>query len=97
MRRKTAPKPSRGCAELDAASELDPAPITAAGCQECLELGVDTWTNLRLCVACGHVGCCDSSQYRHSTGHHESSGHPVMRSFEPGETWRWCFGHNRIG
>ncbi|GGX26815.1 hypothetical protein GCM10010321_46860 [Streptomyces chartreusis] len=46
---------------------------------------------LRLCLTCGHVGCCDSSPGRHATEHHKESGHPIMRTFEPGEEWRWCF------
>ncbi|MEO9222933.1 MAG: UBP-type zinc finger domain-containing protein [Mycobacteriaceae bacterium] len=95
MRRKAAPP--RGCAELAAAPEADPTPRTPQGCQECLELGVHTWANLRLCLDCGHVGCCDSSEYRHATAHYESAKHPVMRSFEPGETWRWCFVHSQLG
>jgi uncharacterized UBP type Zn finger protein len=44
-----------------------------------------------MCLDCGHVGCCDSSPLRHATGHHEETGHPIMRTFEPGEDWRWCF------
>ncbi len=95
MRRKAAPP--RGCAELTASATADPAPLTPQGCQECLVLGVHTWANLRLCLDCGHVGCCDSSEYRHATAHYQSLNHPVMRSFEPGETWRWCFVHSQLG
>ncbi len=71
--------------------------MTPEGCQECRELGVDTWTNLRLCLECGHVGCCDSSPDRHATAHFHATEHPVMRSFEPGETWRWCYVHSLLG
>jgi CPA1 family monovalent cation:H+ antiporter len=53
--------------------------------------------HLRLCLQCGHVGCCDSSPERHATKHFESEGHPVMRSFEPGEEWRWCFVDEKLG
>jgi monovalent cation/hydrogen antiporter len=53
--------------------------------------------HLRLCLTCGHVGCCDSSQYRHSTAHYRESAHPVMRSFEQGEAWRWCYVDERLG
>jgi hypothetical protein len=51
---------------------------------------------LRLCLTCGHVGCCDSSPHRHAAAHHAGTGHPVMRSFEPGESWRWCYVDQRI-
>ena len=61
------------------------------GCKECLEMG-DTWVHLRLCLSCGHVGCCDSSKNKHATKHfHASHHHPIMQSFEPGEDWRWCY------
>lgn len=67
-----------------------PDPVTPAGCAECLREGA-TWVHLRLCMECGHVGCCDSSTGKHATAHFGETGHPVMRSFEPGEAWRWCF------
>jgi hypothetical protein len=60
------------------------------GCQECLKMG-DTWVHLRLCMECGHVGCCDSSKNKHATKHFHRSKHPIMRSLEPGENWGWCF------
>jgi len=60
------------------------------GCEECLKMG-DTWVHLRLCLVCGHVGCCDSSKNKHATRHFHATRHPVMRSLEPGETWGWCF------
>lgn len=59
-------------------------------CAECIKLG-DTWVHLRLCMICGHVGCCDSSKNRHATKHFHSTKHPIMRSIEPGEDWGWCF------
>ncbi|HET7398573.1 MAG TPA: Na+/H+ antiporter [Intrasporangium sp.] len=65
-------------------------PGTADGCAECLREGT-TWVHLRLCLACGHVGCCNSSERRHAAGHYRQTGHPVMRSLEPGEAWRWCY------
>ena len=65
------------------------APHTA-GCEECLRSG-GKWVHLRLCIGCGHVGCCDSSPGRHATKHFRSSGHPVMASWEPGERWAWCY------
>jgi CPA1 family monovalent cation:H+ antiporter len=60
------------------------------GCVECLRDGT-RWVHLRECLVCGHVGCCDSSIGRHATKHFHTSGHPVMRSIEPGESWRWCY------
>ncbi len=60
------------------------------GCEECLSNG-SRWVHLRRCLSCGHVGCCDSSPNRHATAHHEATGHPIMRSIEPGEDWAWCF------
>ena len=69
---------------------------TPDGCEECLRDGM-RWVHLRLCLECGHVGCCDSSPGRHAVGHHEESGHPVMRSIEPGEAWRWCFVDGLLG
>ena len=60
------------------------------GCVECLKAGMD-WVHLRECLICGHVGCCDSSAGRHATKHFHASKHPVMRSIEPGESWRWCY------
>ena len=68
----------------------DPEAVTPEGCEECLRDGT-AWVHLRLCLDCGHVGCCDSSPQRHATAHFHDARHPVMRSFEPGENWRWCF------
>lgn len=64
------------------------------GCHECLATGV-RWVQLRMCLVCGHVGCCDSSRGRHATRHFVETGHPVMQSFEPGETWVWCYEDER--
>jgi hypothetical protein len=61
-----------------------------AGCEECLANGM-TWVHLRLCLTCGHVGCCDESEGKHATHHFASTQHAIMRSLEPGETWGWCF------
>jgi uncharacterized UBP type Zn finger protein len=65
-------------------------PRTPEGCEECLKTG-DGWVHLRLCLQCGHVGCCDDSKNRHATKHFHATQHPVIRSFQPGETWRWCY------
>jgi CPA1 family monovalent cation:H+ antiporter len=69
---------------------VTPAPITPDGCEECLRDGYE-WVHLRLCMECGHVGCCNSSPEMHADRHYNETGHPVMRSFEPGEAWRWCY------
>ena len=66
---------------------------TPDGCEECLQMGSD-WVHLRLCLSCGHVGCCDNSPNKHATKHFKSTKHPIIRSFEPGETWEWCYVHN---
>ncbi|PYX69986.1 MAG: hypothetical protein DMG78_20295 [Acidobacteria bacterium] len=59
-------------------------------CEECVKMG-DTWVHLRLCLTCGHVGCCDSSKNKHATKHFRKVQHPLIRSIEPGESWVWCF------
>ena len=66
------------------------SPRTPEGCEECLRLG-SAWVHLRLCLTCGHVGCCDSSKNRHATKHFAAAKHPIIKSFEPGEDWRWCY------
>jgi hypothetical protein len=74
-------------------AEIQPVtPHTPNGCEECLELGT-RWVHLRLCLTCGHVGCCDSSPMRHASGHAHAIGHPIAQSMEPGESWRWCYVH----
>jgi hypothetical protein len=65
-------------------------PRTPQGCEECLRAGTP-WVHLRLCLTCGHVGCCDSSPMRHARGHAMADGHAIVQSFEPGEDWRWCY------
>src|SRR5262249_28823323 len=63
---------------------------SADGCEDCLRMGGE-WVHLRLCLSCGHVGCCDSSPNRHATKHFQKTRHPIVQSFEPGEDWRWCY------
>jgi len=65
-------------------------PESVEGCEDCLRIG-GSWLHLRICLECGHVGCCESSPNRHASAHSLSSGHPIIRSLEPGETWSWCF------
>ena len=77
-----------GCAHL----KVDdiPAARTPDGCEECLATGA-RWVHLRLCLECGHVGCCDSSPNKHARAHAEGIGHPAVKSFQPGEDWGYCF------
>jgi hypothetical protein len=72
------------------AVDVEPVPPRTAGCEECLNTG-SRWVHLRLCLACGHVGCCDSSPGRHATCHFHQTHHPVIASFESGERWAWCY------
>ncbi len=65
-------------------------PEAVDGCVECLATG-DPWLHLRICLECGFVGCCDDSPNKHATGHAEATGHPLIRSLEPGEQWSWCY------
>lgn len=76
------------CTHLDQIRDV--APSTTAGCTDCLAVG-GRWVHLRECLSCGHVACCDSSPHRHASAHFAAAQHPLMRSFEPGEDWRWCF------
>ena len=84
------------CEHLAAHHDRFVAPTSPHGCEECLRDGT-TWVHLRLCLDCGHVGCCDSSPQKHASAHFREDGHPVMRSFEPGESWRWCFVDEQLG
>jgi CPA1 family monovalent cation:H+ antiporter len=81
------------CAHL---AEPGDATSDATGCEDCLRDGT-TWVHLRLCLECGRVACCDSSPQRHATAHFHDTRHPVMRSYEPGEDWRWCFVDRVVG
>jgi hypothetical protein len=80
---------AEGCTHLDAITILD-LPGEVAGCEECLASG-SNWVHLRMCQSCGHIGCCDNSPGKHSTAHYDETGHPIIRSAEPGEDWSWCF------
>ena len=83
------------CEHLDELAET-PHPKTPQGCEECISEDL-AWVHLRLCMSCGHVGCCDSSIGKHASAHFGQVKHPVMRSFEPGEAWRWCFVDDVLG
>ena len=76
------------CTHLDQVKAV--APKTPKGCEECLATG-GRWVHLRLCLSCGHVGCCDNSPGKHATKHFQTIHHPIIRSFEPGEDWGWCY------
>jgi len=90
------PQPAANlCADLDEAP-ADAVPNSTEGCVDCLREGT-RWVHLRLCLSCGNVGCCDSSVRRHATRHFHDTAHPVIRSFEPGEAWRWCYVHEVLG
>ena len=74
-------------------SHLDQIKLTSTDvhvCEDCVKTG-DRWVHLRLCLECGHVGCCDSSKNKHATKHFHHSKHPLIRSIEPGESWVWCY------
>jgi uncharacterized UBP type Zn finger protein len=75
------------CTHLEEVADVEPS---SPGCEECLAAG-GRWVHLRMCVACGHIGCCDSSPGRHATEHFRATDHPIVRSFEPGEDWWWCY------
>jgi uncharacterized UBP type Zn finger protein len=91
---RQAPPPDGGCEHLRTAP-ADAEPRTA-GCGACDEQGT-SWVDLRLCLTCGEVGCCDSSPWKHAAVHASEAGHPVMRSFERGENWRWCYVDDLLG
>jgi hypothetical protein len=75
------------CSHLDQAGNVHPQ---SDGCEECLAIGGE-WVHLRLCLTCGHVGCCNDSPNRHALAHFQAAGHAIIRSFEPGEDWAWCW------
>ncbi len=79
---------SETCGHLDTVEDVTPS---STGCEDCLRMG-GQWVHLRLCMSCGHVGCCDNSPHRHATAHwNERQDHPLIRSYEPGEDWWWCY------
>jgi len=78
---------SEVCRHLDQVKAVTPS---ASGCEDCLRSG-DVWLHLRLCMSCGHVGCCDSSPNKHATRHFHKTDHPIIKSFQPGEAWGWCY------
>jgi len=81
--------PMPTCTHLDHVKVTE-LPEAVDGCEECLAEG-EPWLHLRICLECGHVGCCDDSPNRHATAHAKGTGHPIIRSLQPGEDWSWCF------
>jgi len=77
------------CTHLDQV-KITELPESVDGCEDCLREGTQ-WVHLRICLGCGHVGCCDNSPEMHATRHFKDSDHALMRSLEPGEEWSWCF------
>ena len=77
------------CTHLDHV-RITQLPESVEGCEDCLAAG-DKWLHLRICLQCGHVGCCDDSPNRHASAHAQGTGHPLIRSLEPREEWSWCF------
>ena len=75
------------CTHQNQIHEVTPS---ANGCEDCLKTG-DEWVHLRMCMTCGYVGCCDSSKNKHATKHSHDTTHPVVKSFEPGQDWMWCY------
>jgi len=81
------PGGTKACTHRNQIADVKPG---TNGCEECLKTA-DSWVHLRMCLSCGKVGCCDSSKNKHATAHFHATGHPVMRSLEPGESWKWCY------
>ena len=80
------------CEHFEADRRIDP-PLRV--CPSCVEVG-STWHHLRQCLVCGQMGCCDLSPNRHATAHYHASGHPMIRSAEPGDDWWWCYPDDRL-
>ena len=78
---------SADCTHLDQVADVAPS---SEGCEDCLRIG-GRWVHLRMCMSCGHVGCCDNSPNRHATAHFRSAAHPLIQSYEPGEDWWYCY------
>ena len=75
------------CTHQSMVHEVTPS---AEGCEECLRIG-SGWVHLRICLTCGHVGCCDNSPNKHASRHFKETGHPIIQSFDSDEDWRWCY------
>lgn len=78
---------AKKCLHVD---QIQNVTASSKGCKDCLKIG-DTWVHLRMCLTCGHVGCCDSSKNKHADKHYRETGHPVIQSAQMGEDWMWCY------
>lgn len=76
------------CTHLDQLKDVEP--VTPKGCQECLNMG-DDWVSLRMCMECGHIGCCDSSKNKHASQHFHATNHPIIQIYDADEDWLWCY------
>jgi monovalent cation/hydrogen antiporter len=90
------PEPPGGACDHLREAPTHVRPLTPQGCPDCAREGTSP-VHLRMCLSCGNIGCCDSSVGKHADRHYELTGHPVMRSFEPGEAWRWCYVDDLLG
>jgi hypothetical protein len=90
------PVSPQACAHLTEVAGVEPDPRTPGVCEDHTP-DDGWWVHLRVCLTCGHVGCCDSSKPRHATAHHQATGHPVIQSAEEGEHWRWCYPDGLLG
>jgi len=79
-------------APCEHASDIHKVAPSADGCEDCLAIGAK-WTELRICLACGHVGCCEDSPHAHALAHFQATGHPLIAAWEPGPQWIWCYPH----
>ena len=80
-------------ATCEHAGAIRPVEPSAEGCEDCLAIGAK-WTELRVCLACGHVGCCEDSPHAHALVHYQATGHPLIASLEPDQDWGWCYVHS---
>ena len=78
---------TKNCLHISQVKDVVPS---SEGCEDCLKTG-DSWVHLRLCLFCGQVGCCDDSKNKHASHHYNTSGHPMIMSYEIGEKWLWCY------
>ena len=79
------------CTHKDQIKDVQPKDVTV--CEDCIKTE-DEWVALRMCLTCGHVGCCDSSKNQHARKHFESTGHPIIKSVQPGQEFEWCYVDN---
>lgn len=84
---------NQGCEHIKIRNKIDAPNVQV--CEKCKSEGT-RWVALRMCLTCGHIGCCDSSEGMHARGHFEESKHPVMIEL-PNKSWRWCYEHNQYG